>query len=302
MSYYILPTLAEKFKCDLINIRDPWKKYLSDHDLKPAKMLIDGAHLNDFGNFFMAELIKPLFRFRSVYPANELGLERTYYKGKDFRFTGDTLVLPFYGNKAEVIIDKSGSSCTDSLKVLIDGVPPSSFRGCYFITRPYNDAGKRWPWELPAMIRIRHTKPWIDEEWRCKFTEAEPPFSNFSFTITGSVTGEDGKGSGGSDFISTSGRVIIKGGDAENGGDWHLNRSLKVVKSVVKPGDEVKWKTYSIYTDYIRRSKKEISADNDPLILFQGIPNGSHKLMLIKKGRCAIDISEIRIFKPFYHD
>ena len=31
MCYYILPSLAEKYKCDIINIRDPWKKYLKDH-------------------------------------------------------------------------------------------------------------------------------------------------------------------------------------------------------------------------------------------------------------------------------
>ena len=68
MSYFLLPSLADKYKCDLINIRDPWKRYLKDNNLEPAALLSDGIHLNDFGNFLMAELVKPLFCFKSSYP------------------------------------------------------------------------------------------------------------------------------------------------------------------------------------------------------------------------------------------
>jgi len=299
MSYHILPALAEKYKCDLINIRDPWKKLLEEQQIEPSRLLRDGVHLNDFGNFFMAELVKQLFNYRSGFPVDEFGLCRTYTNGKDLTFNGDTLTLQFYGNRAEVKTDKSGAPFTDSLEVLVDGEPPSSFQGCYFFTRPYNDSGKKWPWELPSMIRIGHTKPWINEEWRCKFTEAEPPFINFSFTITGSETGEDGNSSGASDFISRSGRVIIKGGDAEDGGDWHLNRSLKVVKSVVKPGDEVKWKTYSIAMDYYKTGINDTATTEKRSILFQGIPNGGHKLQLVRKGKRSPDISEIKIYNPY---
>jgi hypothetical protein len=301
MSYHILPALAEKYKCELINIRDPWKKYLSDHHLESSKLLMDGTHLNDFGNFFMAELVKQLFNYRSGFPVDEFGLCRIYTNGKDFTFNKDTLTLEFYGNRAEVVTEGSKLPVTDSLKVLVDGAPPSSFQGCYFNTRPYNDTGKKWPWDLPAMIRIQHSKPWINEEWTCRFTGAEPPYSDFAFTISGSVTGEDGKGTGASDFISGSGRVIIRGGDAEKGGDWHLNRSLKVVNSVVKPGDEVKWKTYSIGMDYIKPVTGSSSSDKNISVLFQGIPNTRHILTLIRTGKNTPVLSEIRISKPYWN-
>jgi len=300
MSFHILPSLAEKYKCDLINIRDPWKKYLSDHHLEPSKLLIDGVHLNDYGNLIMADLVKQLFNYGSGFPVDEFGLCRTYINGKDLTFTGDTLTLPFYGNRAEVLTEIPGSAFTDSLKVLVDGAPPSSFQGCYFITRPYNDAGKKWPWELPAMIRIQHSKPWINEVWTCKFITAEPPYVDFTFKISGAVTGEDGNGSGASDYISNSGRVIIRGGDADQGGDWHLNRSLNVVKTIVKPGDEVKWKTYSIAMDYYKTGVNDTAATEKRSILFQGIPNGAHNLQLVKKGKRSPDVSEIRIYRPFW--
>jgi hypothetical protein len=299
MSYYILPAFAEKYECDIINIRDPWKKYLKDNNLEASILLKDGVHLNDYGNFLMAELVKPLFTFNSRFTADQLGLCRTYLNKRDFTFRGDTLTLSFNGNKADVIIDNNEPLSTDSLKVLVDGSPPSSFQGCYFISRPYNDSGKKWPWNLPGMIRIQHTKPWINEEWTCIFTSAEAPYSNFDFKIEGSVSGPDGEGKGASDFISPSGRVIIRGGDAEQGGDWHLNRSFQVLKIIVNPGDIVKWKTYSISMDYYKPVKGKDTNVESCSTLFQGIPNSHHLLQLIKTGEHPPTISEIRIYKPY---
>ena len=300
MSYHILPALAEKYKCDIINIRDPWKQFLKENNLEPSRLLKDGVHLNGYGSFLMAELVKPLFTFKPGLPEDEFGLCKSFINKQDLSFHGDTLTLHFFGNKAEVIADNSKTNSGDSLKVLVDGQPPSSFQGCYFISRPYNDSEKKWPWELPAMIHVNHTKPWINEEWTCTYTHAEPPFSDFSFNIKGSITGPDGEGKGVSDFCSPSGRVIIRRGDAEQGGDWHLNRSFQVLKTITKSGDEVKWKTYSCTMDYYKPVTAGDTTIENSTILFQGIPNSPHILQLIKTGEVAPRISQIRIFNPFW--
>jgi hypothetical protein len=302
MSYHILPALAEKYKCDVINIRDPWKQFLKENNLEPSRLLKDGIHLNGYGNFLMAELVSPLFVFKPAFREDQFGLCRTYTNKRDFSFHGDTLTLHFSGNKAEVIADSSVINSGDSLKVLVDGRPPSSFQGCYFITRPFNNAGKKWPWELPAMIHVSHSKFWINEEWTCTFTKAEPPFSDFSFRIRGSVTGPDGEGKGGTDFFSPSGRVTIKGGDAEQGGDWHLNRSFQVLKTIVNPGDIVKWETYSISMDYFKPVISNDKSIENCITLFQGIPNSQHLLQLVKIGKRPPLISGIRIYKPYWND
>jgi hypothetical protein len=267
--------------------------------MDPSALLIDGTHLNDYGNFIMAELVKPLFTFRPQYPADPFGLCTTYLNGRDFNFYGDTLTLPFHGNKADVIVENSAHNPGDALKVLVNGKPPSTYQGCYFLTRPYNDTFKKWPWKLPAMIRIQHSKPWISEEWTCTFTRAEPPYSDFGFAIAGSVTGEDGEGTATSDFISPSGRIIIHGGDAEQGGDWHLNRSYRVLKTLVNPGDQVRWKTYSIGMDTLVTAGSSGQGADSCYTLFQGIPNTSHTLQLIRTGEGPPLIKEIRIYKPF---
>jgi hypothetical protein len=298
MAYEILPALAQKYKCEVIDIRSNWKKYLDQNGYEPSKLLKDEVHLNDHGNFLMAELIKPYLHYKPDYPPDEFGLMTTYMVGTDVFVNGNSLRLPFTGNKAEVVAADSFSG-SGSATILVDGKKPSSFQGTYFITRPYRDTNNGgWPWTLPAMIRIENKAPWITEEWTCTFKEAAPPFEDFSFEISGSKTGKDGAGRASEDFISKSGRVIIKKGDADSGGDWHLNRSYKVLKTIVKPGDSVKWKTYSISSDlYTPRENPDKPAENTG-ILFQGIPNTKHILTITGTGK-GIPIKEIRVYKPY---
>ncbi|MDD2380465.1 MAG: hypothetical protein PHV35_02085 [Mariniphaga sp.] len=299
MSYHLLPSLAEKYKCDLINIRDPWKKYLKDNNLEPAKLLKDGVHLNDDGNLVMAELIKPVFTFRQHHPPDPFGLCTIYREGRDFTFRGKTLTLSFTGNRAVAVIENEKSGTIRPLEISVDGEPPTAHPGTHYMTRPYNDTGRYWPWQLPAMIRVRHHVPWLNEEWTLTFSKVVPPYTDFQFSVEGSVTGKDGNGTSLHDFVSPSGRVIIAGGDSENGGDWHLNRSYKVSKAEVHPGDIVKWRTYSIGMDFYPPDQAPVKSGTDYPVLFQGIPNTNHLLKIKKTGKYKSKIKEIRIYKPF---
>ncbi len=297
MSYHILPALAEKYKCDIINIRDAWKEYLSLNNLKPSSLLRDGVHLNNYGNLVMAELVKPLFIYRPQYPSDPFGLCTVYY-GKILKFKGRKLGITVDGNRALAVFEKNSVWQGDSIKVTVDGKSPLSFPGSWYITRPYDDHGRKWPWELPAMIRIRHTTPWLNEEWSCTFNTLEKPYDEFSFSIKGSVTGNDGEGNSTRDFNSSSGRIIIGAGDAESGGDWHLKRSFSVTKAFLTPGETVKWKTYPAGTPYLSPFSAEKNRPEEHVI-FQGVPCGKHKLILEKSGKKTARLKEIVVYKPY---
>ncbi len=258
MSYHFLPALAEKYKCDLINIRDPWKKYLTDNQLSPKDLLKDDIHLNKHGEFLMAELIKPLFQYKPEFEPDPFGLCTVYMVEKHFDTKNGKIVLPFMGNKVDVILSEPKGKSTS--EVLPDGKRPYTFQGTFFMTRPYSGENKSWPWTLPAMIRVGHKTPWIAEDWTCKFTEATAPYEDFTFEISGSVTGKDGSGKGSEDFTSPSKRVIIS------------------------KGDEVKWKTYSISTDTLDLALYSNSKDEKIVTLFQGVPNTKHVLTIFNIG------------------
>jgi hypothetical protein len=299
MSYYILPALAEKYKCDIINIRDPWKAYLKDNGLEPKALLKDGIHLNDYGNFLMAELVKPIFYFKSRFAPDPFGLQTVFMSGTDLKCTEDTITVNLTGNRADLFFDTTRIRAGDTLEILLDGVKPSTFPGTYFMTRPYGTNDKVWPWDLPSMICVDHTTPWLSEEWSIIYTQVKPPYINFSFKISGTLTGNDGKGKASKDFISRSGRVIIKKGDAEKGGDWHLNRSYKVLKTLVHRGDTVKWKTYTVSTDLFVTEKQEEPSIAKSVILFQGVPNTLHTLKIICRNACRPPIEMLKVYRPY---
>jgi hypothetical protein len=301
MSYHLLPKLAEKYKCDLINIRDPWEKYLADNQLSPRELLKDDIHLNKQGEFLMAELIKPLFKYKSKYEPDPFGLCTVYKVDKVFKIEKGKLDLLFRGNKVDVVFGETIGKNLGTTNVLLNSRPPSEFQGTYFMTRPYSIESKSWPWTLPAMIQVKHKTHWVEEEWTCRFTEAIAPYDDFSFEISGSVTGKDGAGKGSEDFVSPSKRVIINKGDAEKGGDWHLNRSYKVMKTTVNPGDEVKWKTYSISIDTLDFAKFSNLTDEKVVTLFQGVPNANHELTLSTSDMEKLPVIEIRVYRPFFN-
>ncbi|MDO8951293.1 MAG: SGNH/GDSL hydrolase family protein [Draconibacterium sp.] len=301
MSYHFLPALAEKYKCDLINIRDPWKKYLVDNKLTPKDLLKDDIHLNKHGEFLMAELIKPLFRYKPEFEPDLFGLCTVYKVGKDFEIKNGKIEMPFIGNKVDLVLTKTNDEKLSKAEVLLDGKRPSTYQGTYFMTRPYSAENTSWPWTLPAMIRVGHETQWIEEEWTCKFTEVIAPYEDFSFEISGSVTGKDGSGKGSEDFVSPSKRVIISKGDAEKGGDWHLNRSFKVMKTTVNAESVVKWKTFSMSADTIVLAKYSNSKEENVITLFQGVPNTKHVLIISNLGKERLPVTEIRVYHPFYN-
>jgi hypothetical protein len=104
-----LPAIAEKYKCEVIDVRRAWKKYLDDNGYEPSKLLKDEVHLNEHGNFVMAEIIKPYLQYKPNYKHDEFQLMTIYKVGTDVLAKGKTLGLPFTGNRVDVIAEDSFS-------------------------------------------------------------------------------------------------------------------------------------------------------------------------------------------------
>jgi len=294
MSYHILPGLAEKYKCDIIPIRPAWKKFLDDNNLKPGQLLVDQVHLNDYGNMLLAELVWSFFRQHPGGFADPFSMINNANFSNTPAWNGDSLVFHFTGNRVDIEMD---SFSVGQCRVFIDNLPPSAYPGIYYMSRPTDSTGRSWPWELPAMIRIRHSKPWLSEQWQCTFTKAEIPYDTFYFKISGSSTGEDGCGNSFENFHSPSGRVIIDKGDAEKGGDWHLNRSYRVTGARVNTHDQIWWRTYCIGNDTFKGNQKNRIKR---VTLFQGIPNTEHSLKLVYSGKTPPKIRAITVYKPYW--
>ncbi len=57
-SWKWLPAMCEKYHMELIDVRTNWIDYAEKYGYGYGKFLKDNVHMNDFGNYLMAEIIK----------------------------------------------------------------------------------------------------------------------------------------------------------------------------------------------------------------------------------------------------
>ncbi len=298
MSFTHIPSFADDYDLELMQIRPEWDEYMDNNNLTHDSLTKDGTHLNDHGNYLLAELIKPYLVRKSKWEADTFGLTQTYEVGKDIDWQGDTLFLPFAGNRIDVIAEKTGIDPGDSAAVLVDDLYPSDIASCYNLNRP-NESKGCWAWCVGNMVRVDHNVSWVEEHWTLTIDTINSNHDYFEFHVEGSVTGPDGSGNSNDNFISNSGRVIIDGGDVMDGGDWHIERAHNITGLNINKGYTIEWDTYLMGTDeYVPQQQSDTTIENNTL-LAKGLANDYHMLKLVRNGAGEVPVKEIRQYRPY---
>ena len=286
-----LPELAEKYGCEIAEIRAPWLRYLKDNRLQPQQLLSDGIHLNDWGNFLLAAFIKPHLRYNPNSPQTaQQDLVKTYTVGSDVKWQDGKLVLEFEGNRVDAIADKTFKGSAASGSITIDGKKPSEFPELYSITRPSVAVGVG----SPAIIQVSNQKPLIVEYWKAVITEINSDASKFKFDVVGSQTGYDGSGTNEELFVSNSGRVVI---EPKN---WWLKNSYEYSKQLTPKGFEITWEVRSMFVDSYVAPQIADSSREYPTTLAQNLSNSKHILEIIPETDGKVAIKAIRVYRPPY--
>jgi hypothetical protein len=282
MNNHLLPEIAKKYGCGLADVRGQWLDYLKTNQLEPKDLLKDGVHLNAHGNYLMAQLIERYLKYRPDLPDDEWkDLVKTYEVGKDVAWKDGKLILPFDGNRVDVLAAKAEGKSA-AARVRIDGKKPSEFPGTYRITRP-----QPGPWSPLTVARIDHDAPLTLEEWTLKITSVNADLSAWDFNVTGSATGADGAGSSAAAFTSKSGRVRI-----EPGAWFHPNGAK------IPVGYEIKWKVLPLFVDSYEAPKVEDETRDYATTLAQGLPNEKHTLEIAGDGEGVAPIRALRVYRP----
>ena len=282
MNYTFLPRYATKYGCQLAHVRESWKQYLKDHGLKPQQLLRDGAHLNEHGELLMAELVSQELVYRPDLPQDSWrGMVRTCVVGEDVKWEGDTLTLEFEGNRVDALAAPGGGGPT---RVRIDGKRPSELPELYYHARPSGTAGVGWP----AIKRIAWQKPLVVEDWTATFSHFNDKQDEFTFTVAGSKTGPDGRGTAKERFVSTSGRVVIEPDD------WVFEYCRRVSKKRTPDGFKVRWKVRPLFVDVFEPPRVADPSREHAVTLAQGLTNARHRLELVGKTT----LRAIRVYRP----
>ncbi|HYW80691.1 MAG TPA: hypothetical protein VE890_14015 [Thermoguttaceae bacterium] len=296
-----LPATAEKYDCGFIEIREPWKKYLLENHLKPPALLKDGIHPNDHGGYLIAQLLQRQLVYRPDlgFGPSE-GLVKEYVVGEDVQWKDGVLELPFDGNRVDLIpaahtddrgTDNRNPSDRRAVEVRIDGKRPSEFSGCYAHTRPSTGHGT---WGPGAMRVTFQARPLV-EDWKVRVTEFDKATKVFRFEAIGSQTGSDGEGVSSEDFVSNSGRVVIKAHVKPPGvpeqTDWRMEGEIPV-------GYEIRWKTVGMFQDSYEPPVVTDTTREHATTIAQGFPNGKHTVTLTSPPDTTASIRAVRVYRP----
>lgn len=281
MNHRFLPDIAGKYGCGLLDVRNPWLRYLRDNHYQPMQLLVkDGAHLNVQGNFLLAALTSRYLVYRPDLPdASWKDLTHEEPVTPDDWKSGK-LTISFEGNRVDLIAGPGEAG--GSARVLIDGRPPSAFPAAYRITRPTPG-----PWSPLFLARVDHDAPLALETWSAKISNVAADGKTWNFAVEGTVTGPDGEGQSNQPFTSKSGRVKIEPAA------WFRGFFPPLPNGYV-----IRWSVLPMFTDVYQAKKSDDPSRENATTVIQGISNEKHTLELIAAGDALPNLAAVRTFRP----
>jgi len=286
MNYRFLPEMAQKYGCGLVDQRDLWKKYLQHYQLPAQTLLRDTVHLNEHGNFLMAELVKAYLARRDneqVDPFNNSTV-KTFMVGRDVRWDGGKLSLSFEGNRLDVVL---GQRSQRAVAIRIDGKRPSELPELCGFTRALAKPGGKWP----VVTNIAFQTPPVLEEWTMQVSRELADENLWTFTLAGSATGPDGQGRSDQRFVSNSRRVVI---EPEN---WDVAYALELAGIKPVPREfAVQWRVVPHFADTIEPMDVTDPTVETVVTVAQGLAGRHHTVELT--GGPESSITALRAYRP----
>ena len=286
MNYSFLPATIQAHGCGFVDQRRLWKQYLKDFNLPAARLLKDGVHLNDHGNYLMAELVQAQFAHRpgDGPRPDELGRNQDPPSGRGIwrgKTAGSALSLRAIASTPSAAPGpprRRGFASTAGA--------PSEIPELRGVTRVQAFPGSSWP----CLLRVSSQAPLLAEDWTLTLTRVGDGLKECAFTVSGSKTGPDGEGTSTARFVSKSGRVVLEPDD------WNLAYCNKVFKRTVPAGHPIHWKTADHFADAFVSPGIKDPAVETTVTLAQGLKNGRHTLEI--EGSPQTPLAALRVYRP----
>lgn len=304
--------LAQKYGAELVELREEWKAWLAANPQVPRKdLLVDAIHLNERGGRLMAELVMRHFRYNTLFPSFWADQIRSYEVRRPLEEPSDAIVLtgawkrwgdmagidkgpgslrlPFTGNRVVAELGQAGGR-HGTVKVLVDGRPPSAWQQAFAVTRT---SGNPLNASRPSINRVLPGPTPIAEDWTISVREISEDGKRFRFSVTGSVTGADGEGDQDTSvFLSRSGRITFQPQE------FTFDDIAGYMKKPCPPQIEVTCKMAQLGCDSFTSPEKVEKGEVATTVLIQGIPNGPHVLELQTAGDGPVVIKQLIVHRP----
>jgi hypothetical protein len=293
--------LAEKYNAELVEVREDWRHYLERHDLKIGDLLVDRIHHNPHGGELWGALQARHFK---VQPANPKDWEdrisrfdlrealpgflrfdpSDWTAGKDGLNSGKegaALTIPFEGSRLDVI-SRHGNAWAE---IRVDGKKPSELPGNWAATLPSST-----PIDYrPAIMRVMlHGKP-VKEKWTVTVESCSDDGKHFSYSVRGSVSGEQDRGDHTGVFHSRNGVIELRP-------EWFtLDHAIQIRNEPILAPFEISWEVYPMVPDVWEPGPVRDNPSGQTTLV-QCLPAGAHELV-IKPMQGEINIEELLIYR-----
>lgn len=293
--------VAERNRCMFIDLRRKWCEMLLANGWEPGKMLADSIHMKEEKAGCMAKkyyagfIGEELCRIKGA--CGDIGssgrIERIPLGDRRVKRGNDGSVeLCFEGNRVVAVADGEGKKKVD---ILLDGRALHEYAEMYGNTRPSSYVS--WMPMIRCVERKEGVMP-VKEDWTLTYIEGTGPFGPVVYKVEGSVTGPDGEGRSDADFVSRSGRAVIRKSDFH--AIWQYGYFVKsAIKEGQPPkgryarvGDTITWKTVPLFAEDWTGGKAD-----ERKVLVQNCPNGRHTLTLKSEGGVK-GIREFIVYTP----
>lgn len=271
-NYISLPLAANQTGSCLARIHDPWKDYCRTNHVDPLSLLNpDGLHPAPDSDHLLGELtlayLLPYGRAATIDPWNCPQVQ-TLNLDREPVWRDGELVCDIAGRTVELGFDHAPYA---DVAVLIDGVLPSAHPELYGFTRPSYTYYNTWP----TVSRVGSQAPLVEETWTFTPFNVARNGIDFSFRVSGSVTGEDGVGTNTERFVSNSGRVVIEPFD-----HW-LGRTVFYGGGPIPEGFTASWAAVLNGTDVVPTTfRPSPQVRGDRVVLAHGLSEGTHRVVL----------------------
>ena len=303
--------LAQKYGAELVELREEWKAWLAANNVPRKDLLQDNIHLNGRGGNLMAALVMRHFRYNSLFPSFWADRIRSYEvrrpleePGDDIGLTGPwkrygnaagidagpgTLRLPFTGNRVVAELWPVGGK-RGTVKVLVDGRPPSAWVQAYAVTRTN---GNPLSTSRPLINRVIPGAKPVVEDWTIQVRDISEDGKTFRFTAVGSVTGPDGGGDEKTAvFTSASERISFEPREMT------LAAMVAQTRKPFPKEVDIVCKVVLLGCDTCTSPERTEPGEVPLTTLIQGIPNGAHVLELQAVGDGPFAIRELTVHRP----
>ncbi len=299
MSYHKIPVFGRRYGAAVEPQRAWWRRYLLRNHIAPSSLLVDEIHPNAQGKALLAAFFNQYFDNLVDHWHGEMEHNVMSLPLQSAQLSEPSGTFSFDGSRIEILSSRPLATLPS---ITMDGVAPKDIDGCYQVTRA-SSIGTVPDW--PAVRRISLHKDHVAEDWQATISQVTPDQKYFTFSVNGSVSGDEGNGDAYHDFHAKTGNLSIASQDWMVGQafvDSHIPLPVPLV---------VHWSV-----QYVCGNAPEVIDMGDGskqyrYVLATGLSNEKHVLRLAATGNAGqgsttvaaafAGAAEVRIYRPPLH-